>query len=153
MYKRSLFFIIIFTFIFTVSAQTTKDSIVLNWEPTFKQALKKSKKEKKPVLIYFTGSDWCGPCQMLDKNLFHTQRFKNLSDKKLILYEADNPREKDLLTPEKLKENKRLIRKYKIRAYPTLVLVNFKGKMIGYKKGLLLTEYYYPFLEAVIENY
>ncbi len=130
-----------------------KEDIVLNWTDSFKEALKKSKKEKKPVLIYFTGSDWCGPCKVLDKKLFHTEKFKALADKELILYEADDPRNKNLVEAKRLEVNYDLKRKYKIKSFPTLVLVNHRGKMIGYKKGLILTEYYYPFLESVIENY
>ncbi|MEE9408012.1 MAG: thioredoxin family protein [Polaribacter sp.] len=130
-----------------------EEEVVLAWEANFKQALRKSKKEKKPILIYFTGSDWCGPCKVLDKKLFHTDKFKGLADKDLILYEADNPRNKGLVDSYKLKENLKLIRKYNVKSYPTLVLVNHKGKMIGYKKGLILTEYYYPFIQSVIENY
>ena len=49
--------------------------------------------------------------------------------------------------------NNELKRKFKIRSFPTLVFVNHKGKMIGYKKGLILTDYYYPFIQSVIENY
>ena len=129
------------------------DSVSLNWEPTFKTALKKSKEEKKPVLIYFTGSDWCGPCIILDKKLFHSEKFKTIAAKDLILYEADSPRNTDLITPEKLEINNDLKRKFNIRTFPTLVFVNEKGKMIGYKKGLILTDYYYPFIQSVIENY
>ena len=128
-------------------------AIIPNWEATYKDALKRSKKEKKPVLIYFTGSDWCGPCMVLDKKLFHTKKFKEIADNDLILYEANSPRNKDLISPEKLKVSNDLKRKYKVRAFPTLVFVNHKGKMIGYKKGLILTEYYYPFIQSVIENY
>ncbi|AUC85153.1 hypothetical protein CW731_07530 [Polaribacter sp. ALD11] len=130
-----------------------KDVVHVNWESSFKEALSKSKEEKKPILIYFTGSDWCGPCKVLDKKLFHSAKFKELADKDLILYEADNPRNKDLVSPNKLEETHKLIRKYKVKSYPTLVFVNHRGKMIGYKKGLILTEYYYPFIESVIENY
>ncbi|KGL63967.1 thioredoxin family protein [Polaribacter sp. Hel1_85] len=129
------------------------EMVNLNWESSFKRALKKSKKEKKPILIYFTGSDWCGPCKVLDKKLFHTEKFKKLAEKDLILYEADDPRNKDLVSSEKLEVTYDLKRKYKIRSFPTLVFVDHKGKMIGYKKGLILTEYYYPFFQSVIENY
>ena len=131
----------------------TLEKVPVNWEETYKGALKKSKKEKKPVLIYFTGSDWCGPCKVLDKKLFHSEKFKALAEKDLILYEADSPRNKDLISSEKLDINNDLQRKFKVRSFPTLVFVNHKGKMIDYKKGLILTEYYYPFIQSVIENY
>ncbi len=130
-----------------------QESSSIKWEPSFNEALKKSKKENKPVLIYFTGSDWCGPCKVLDKNLFHSEKFKAIADKDLVLYEADSPRNIDLISAEMLEVNNDLKRKFKIRSFPTLVFVNHKGKMIGYKKGLILTDYYYPFIQSVIENY
>jgi len=130
-----------------------EEVVSVNWEPSFKGALKKSKKEKKPVLIYFTGSDWCGPCKVLDKKLFHSEKFNAIADKSLILYEANNPRNKDLVSPARLEANYNLISEYKVKSYPTLVFVDHRGKVIGYKKGLILIEYYYPFIQAVIENY
>jgi thioredoxin-related protein len=156
MKKCVLSFVICFSFVgmcFSQENNTVQEAVALNWESTFKKALKKSKKENKPILIYFTGSDWCGPCKILDKKLFHTEKFKEIADKDLILYEADDPRNKDLLSSDKLEANYNLKRKYNIRSFPTLVFVDQKGNMIGYKKGLILTEYYYPFIQSVIENY
>ncbi|MGB0879184.1 MAG: thioredoxin family protein [Polaribacter sp.] len=135
------------------SQKKTANEITLNWEPTFKKALKKAKKEKKPILIYFTGSDWCSPCKILDKNLFHTEKFKEIADRDLILYEADYPRNKDLVTPEKLEVTYKLKEKYNVKGFPTLVFVDHQGAEIVCKKGLLITEYYYPFIESVIEQY
>ena len=131
----------------------TKHEVAINWSPDFKTALKKSRKEKKPVLIYFTGSDWCGPCKVLDRDLFHTEKFKALSDKNLILLEVDLPRRVDLLSTEKLKENFYLKNKYKVKSFPTMILVNHRGKVVGLKKGVILTEYYYPFFESIIAKY
>lgn len=127
--------------------------IELNWLPTYKEALKKSRKEKKPILIYFTGSDWCGPCKVLDKKLFHTEKFKSLADKELILLEVDIPRRVDILSPNKLKENKQLQKKYRVQSFPTLIIVNHRGKKIAEKKGYIMTEYYYPFLQSQIDKY
>lgn len=129
------------------------NEVTLNWMPNYKEALKKSKKEKKPVLIYFTGSDWCGPCKTLDKNLFHTEKFKALSDKSLVLLEVDIPRRLDIVSPEKLIENKSIQKKYKVKSFPTLMFVNHRGKKIAEKKGYIMTEYYYPFFQSEIANY
>lgn len=127
--------------------------IKLNWMPTYKEALKKSKKEKKPILIYFTGSDWCGPCKILDKNLFHTEKFKNLADKNLILLEIDIPRRLDIISPKKMIENKSIQKKYKVNAFPTLMIVNHRGKKLAEKKGFVIVDYYYPFLQSEIDDY
>ncbi|MDX6747748.1 thioredoxin family protein [Polaribacter sp. PL03] len=157
--KKLFIFSVIILLSNCISAQESIETLALeeivpvNWESSFKKALKKSKREKKPILIYFTGSDWCSPCKILDKKLFHSEKFKAIADKDLILYEANNPRNKDLVSPKMLEENYKLISKYKVKSYPTLVFINHQEKMIGYKKGLILTEYYYPFIQSVIENY
>jgi thioredoxin-related protein len=127
--------------------------IKLNWMPNYKKALKKSKKERKPVLIYFTGSDWCGPCKILDRDLFHTEKFKTLSDKDLVLLEVNIPRRLDIISPEKMIENKSIQKKYKVKAFPTLMIVNHKGRKIAEKKGYIMTEYYYPFFQSQIDRY
>lgn len=151
---KYLLFVVSLLFITNVSGQNNEEGVVfLKWESDFNKALKKSKKENKPILIYFTGSDWCGPCKTLDKKLFHTEKFKSIADDDLILYKADSPRSTDLLSPEKIKITNNLKRKYKVKSFPTMVFVNHKGNMVGYKKGLILTEYYYPFIKSVIDNY
>ena len=129
------------------------DSIKLNWIATYDEALEISKKENKPILLYFTGSDWCGPCKVLDKELFHTEKFKELSDKNLVLLEVDIPRKHDLLSPDKISENLYLKEKYRVKSFPTLLFVNHKGKKISEKSGYVITEYYFPYIQSVVYNY
>lgn len=136
------------------SVQTIEiPKIELNWMPTYKDALKESKQSKKPVLIYFTGSDWCAPCKVLDNELFHTEKFKLLSETDLVLLEVDIPRRKDLIEPDKMSENLYLQRKYRVKSFPTLLMVNHRGKKIAEKTGYVITEYYYPFFQSVISKY
>ena len=129
------------------------DSIKLNWIATYDEALEISKKENKPILLYFTGSDWCAPCKVLDKELFHTEKFKELSDKNLVLLEVDIPRKHDLLSPDKISENLYLKEKYRVNSFPTLLFVNHKGKKISEKSGYVITEYYFPYIQSVVYNY
>lgn len=130
-----------------------KDSIALNWIPTISEALEKSKKENKPVLIYFTGSDWCTPCIVLDKELFHTQKFKDIADENLILYMADSPKNSDHMSQDIIDDNNLLQYKYSVNAFPTLLFVNHKGKKVALKRGYNISEYYYPFINSVIKKY
>lgn len=134
-------------------AEFVKEEIVLNWVSSYKEALKKSKNENKPVLIYFTGSDWCGPCITLDRKLFHTEKFKTFADNNLILYMADYPRNLDLVDAETKEANIKLKKKYKQTAFPTLLMVNHKGKLLGTKKGVYMTEYYFPFFKSIVDKY
>ncbi|CAL2101355.1 Thioredoxin-related protein [Tenacibaculum sp. 190130A14a] len=121
------------------------------WSLSYKEALKKAKNEKKPLLVYFKGSDWCGPCKTLDKELFSAEKFINLSKKHFVLYEADIPMNQDLVEKERLASNKKLVKQFKVSSYPTILVLNHKQKVLGIKKGLILTEYYYPFFESYIK--
>jgi thioredoxin-related protein len=148
-------FTLLFTLLFFQDyfAQDTIKGNSLNWEISYKEALKKSKIEKKPILIYFKGSDWCTPCKVIDAELLRSERFKELSDKNLVLLEVDIPRQIDLLPVEKMTENYTLQSKFKVKSFPTILIVDYKGKVLAEKKGYILTEYYFPFIEQEIRNY
>ena len=136
----------------------TKDSNTnhLKWEDNFDEAKEIASKQNKPLLLFFTGSDWCGPCKMLHKDFFESEKFVNLAKKELILYEADFPRRKDLLTPEKRKENYKLQSKYGVRGYPTIVILSSKGKELGRQKGYSFTmrdsEAHFTLINEVIKS-
>lgn len=130
-----------------------ENKVRLNWMQTYDAALDLSKQQKKPVMIYFTGSDWCAPCIQLDRELFYTKKFKDFSDQNLIMLEVDIPRQQDLLSDEKMSENLYLKQKYKVNSFPTLLFVNHKGKVFAEKKGYILTEYYFPYIQNVVYDY
>ena len=62
------------------------------WETNFKKALARAKAENKYVLLNFSGSDWCGWCTKLDKEVFSRQAFKDYARENLILVLLDFPR-------------------------------------------------------------
>ena len=128
-------------------------SPVVHWEKTFQDAITKAKTEKKPILIYFTGSDWCGPCIQLDKNLFHTDKFLSYSKDHLVVYIADFPRNTDLVSKENKKTNKQLSKKYKQESFPTMIIIDDKGNVLGRKNGTYMAEYYYPFFKDAVTKY
>lgn len=134
-------------------SQEIIDETSLNWSSSYKEALKKSKKEKKPILVYFKGSDWCGPCKVIDVQLFNSERFRELSENTLVLLEVDIPRRLDLLPADKMKENNFLKNKYKIKSFPTLLIIDSKGKVLAEKKGYVITDYYFPFIKDEIRKY
>ena len=110
----------------------------VDWLTDHAQALEKAKAEKKMVLMDFTGSDWCGWCKKLDKEVFSQEEFKAYAEKNLILLKLDFPKKKEL--PEKEKnQNAELKAKYQIKGYPSLIVLDSKGNKIleqrGYLKG------------------
>ena len=99
------------------------------WLTDLEAAKKQAQKENKAVLIDFTGSDWCGFCIKLKKDVFDTEEFKKFAEKNLVLVEVDFPRRKKL--PEGLSEkNQALQEQFKVRGFPTIVLLDSSGKMI-----------------------
>ncbi|RYD60467.1 MAG: thioredoxin family protein [Verrucomicrobiaceae bacterium] len=113
------------------------DKDVFKWETDFELAKQRAKDEKKDLLVDFTGTDWCGWCIKLKKEVFDQPAFQEYAKKHLIMVELDFPRKKVL--PEKLKEqNKELAEKYEIQGYPTILLLNSKGREVartGYQEG------------------
>ncbi|NBV32940.1 MAG: thioredoxin family protein [Proteobacteria bacterium] len=55
------------------------------WTENFEQAQKQAASEQKFMLLDFTGSDWCGWCIKIDKEVFAKQDFKSFSEKRLML--------------------------------------------------------------------
>lgn len=104
----------------------------------FETARKKAAAEKKPMLVKFTGSDWCPPCMKLNKEVFSKKDFKSAVEKDFVVVILDFPR-KTQLSEEQSKANKAVAKKYGLKSYPTVMLMDHKGKvfksMSGYGGG------------------
>ena len=107
------------------------------WGDDYEKGLAQAKAEKKLVLLDFTGSDWCGWCIKLDKEVFSKKEFKDYAKDNLVLVEVDFPQTKKLT--KKLKEqNDKLQAQYGIKGYPTIIVLNPDGKKVGelgYQEG------------------
>ncbi|HEB62690.1 MAG TPA: thioredoxin family protein [Bacteroidetes bacterium] len=107
-----------------------------NWKLDYDEALELAKIEKKPVLILFTGSDWCPPCKRLHSAIFHSAEFENWAKDHLILVLADFPRRRENQLPKEQKiKNNNLAKKFGLRGFPTVFLVNNYGKILDKKVG------------------
>ncbi|MEM6718924.1 MAG: thioredoxin family protein [Bacteroidota bacterium] len=150
---KKLLFLAVFFIGFSSLAQ---EEIKLNWLTDFEEAKTISKKEKKPILIYFTGSDWCPPCKLLKEDFFYTEKFKEKA-KNFVLVMADFPRRIDIITEEQRSANLQLAKKYnKKNKFPNIVAVNHKGKELDNIMSYNMmrnTKRHYKFLEKVLKNY
>ena len=111
-------------------------SVQNGWSDDYKAALATAAKEKKNVLLDFTGSDWCGWCIKLKKETFDQPAFKDYADKNLVLVEIDFPQGKSQ-GPEVKKQNDALQQQYQVQGFPTLVLLDPQGKVIKQKSGYI----------------
>jgi thioredoxin-related protein len=96
------------------------------WMTDFAAAQNKAKAENKPMLVLFTGSDWCGYCIQLRRTALSSAEFNSYADQNLVLVEVDFPRRK-ALSPAQTRANEALAVKYQINGFPTLLLFNSSG--------------------------
>ena len=106
----------------------------LTWLTSVPDAQAQAKKENKLVLLDFTGSDWCAVCKQLEANVFSKKEFADYANKNLVLVEVDFPAQKKL-DAALAKANDALKDKYKIRGYPTLILLKPGGSVVWKQEG------------------
>ena len=103
------------------------------WVTNIEEAKKQATEQNKHILLVFSGSDWCGPCIKLDKNIWQSELFKKDSKKNWILVKADFPKKKaNQLSPELTESNNQLAEKYnKNGNFPLVVILDKTGKILG----------------------
>lgn len=94
------------------------------WSTDLEAAFAKAKQQNKPVLVEFTGSDWCPPCIKMRKNVFSKKSFTDAASADYILVELDFP-QKNTAVREK---NAPYADKFGIEVFPTVILFDSKGK-------------------------
>ena len=109
------------------------------WQTDFTKAKKTASKENKSIILVFQGSDWCAPCIKLDREIWSTSQFKDLSKNHFVMISADFPRKKkNALEKEQQEHNKKLFEKYNPNGYfPYVVVLSDKGTILaglGYEK-------------------
>ena len=124
------------------------------WETDWSKALEKAGKSGQPVLVDFTGSDWCPGCIYLRKNIFDTDAFaKYAEDNNFMLVELDFPRTEGKMPPEQLKFHEELMRRYGISVFPSVLMMEGNGapyaKIVGPSRTV---EEYLKKLEAAGET-
>lgn len=98
---------------------TLKKEPELVWYTDLMKAKELSTATNKPIFAFFTGSDWCGWCKKLQRDVFAKPEFIEWASKNVILLELDFPRNKPL-SPELTKQNADLQQAFQVRGYPTI---------------------------------
>ena len=114
-----------------------KNASNAQWLRSYEEAVELSKQSGKPILADFTGSNWCGYCVKLKKEVFDTPQFKAWAAENVVLLELDYPRpnrQADWI----IQQNNMLRQRYEIDSYPSVLILNSSGSVIGsqgYMKG------------------
>jgi protein disulfide-isomerase len=95
----------------------------INWLTNVKEAVAISNKTNKPMLLFFTGSDWCGWCIRLQKEVLKTPEFAAWAEKNVVLVELDYPRNVPQTDVIKI-QNQDLQQGFSVQGFPTICFAN-----------------------------
>lgn len=107
------------------------------WHTDYEAAAAQAKTASKPMLLFFTGSDWCSWCIKLEKEVLNTPDFAQAAADRFVFVKLDFPRHKTV--PSNISAlNATLQKRYDIQGFPTIVLVDANQQKIaqtGYRTG------------------
>lgn len=102
------------------------------WLYNMEDAKKTAAQKHELIILNFSGSDWCGPCIRLRKEIFESTDFKTYADENLVLVNADFPRlKKNQPSKEQIKINEALADQYNPKGkFPYTLLLSADGKIL-----------------------
>ncbi len=102
----------------------------LPWRDNLAAAATEARDNNRLLLLNFSGSDWCGWCKRLDAEVFSTPAFQQYAAEHLVPLIADFPRTGNQ-SPELKAQNQRLLERFQVRGFPTILLFSPGGELIG----------------------
>lgn len=115
-----------------------KSSTPAGFTDNLDEALASAKASGKYVYVCFSGSDWCGWCKKLESEVLSKPAFVPAVEKDYELVYIDMPQNKALLSERAKEENPKLVKKYEVRGFPTVLILDGDGKTVsqtGYRAG------------------
>jgi len=114
----------------SLSAANGNGSQQIRWFDDYPKAVAEAKASNKPLVLFFTGSDWCGWCKKMDKEIFQTQSFVKEAGNTFVFVDVDFPMNKKL--PETIvAQNAALKKKFGITGFPTLIILDAQENFIA----------------------
>lgn len=110
----------------------------VTWLNDLSTAKAEAAKSHKKILLNFSGSDWCGPCIRMHKQIFESAAFDQYAASNLVLVKADFPRlRRNQLPAEQMKINDALAEKYNPGGkFPYTLILDETGKVLKTWEGL-----------------
>lgn len=126
-----------FAMIITSALFSETTTSTIQWTTDYQQAKQKSKSTNKPMVLFFTGSDWCTWCHKLEDEVLKTDAFARAAGDQFIFVKLDFPRS-TRLSPQVEAQNKQLASQFNVKGYPTVVLIDSNENVLttaGYAQG------------------
>lgn len=99
------------------------------FEGSFDQAVQKAQQEKKLLFVDFY-TEWCGPCKMMEKQVFVLPEVGDYMNRHFICLRLD----------AEAKDNEQWVHKYVIDAYPNMLFLCVDGKELRHIRGTVPPE-------------
>lgn len=110
----------------------------ITWQTNYNTAVQEAKTSNKPMVILFTGSDWCTWCIKLEREALDTADFASMAGSKFVFLKLDFPIN-STQPPEVASQNKQLQKRFNITGYPSVVVYDAQNDKVigttGYKAG------------------
>ena len=101
------------------------------WMTNYDSAAKKAAAENKPMMLFFTGSDWCGWCKKMDSEILETAGFAQTAGSKFVFVKLDFPMRSGSVSADEAQQNATLKEKFGVTGFPTVVLLSSDGTFIA----------------------
>ncbi len=135
--KKISVLLIAIMFLFGCADSTANETNGLKWYTSIDEAIVVATKENRPILVQFSGSDWCKWCIKLNDEVFNTKDFAAYAKDNMVLVNLDFPR--TIAQSDEVKNyNQSMAQKYGVRGFPTVLLLDKEGNTVrvtGYQPG------------------
>ncbi len=103
-----------------------------DWVQSLEEAVDQSQTTGKPIMLVFSGSDWCSYCQLLEHEVFRTPEFESWSSNRVIKVMVDFP-QYQTQSADVVQRNEQLKQHYSeyLKGYPTVLMIEPTGSVIG----------------------
>jgi len=105
------------------------------WTMDFGAARKLAARKKFPVLLNFSGSDWCGWCKVMEKNVFSQKDWKIYAKDNLLMVVIDFPKDGTIVPKKYLERNAQLKEKYNVEGFPTFIVLDDDAETVLGRMG------------------
>ncbi len=99
-----------------------------HWTMDYDAAVKLAAEKKLPLILNFTGSDWCGWCKLMDKNVFAKSEWQKFAAKNAVLVTIDFPQDKSIVPEKYVARNSKLQGEFGVQGFPSYVILDSDGK-------------------------
>lgn len=98
------------------------------WTMDLDAAKKVAAEKKLPILLDFSGSDWCGWCKLMEESVFTKPEWSAYATNSLMMVLIDFPNDKSLVPDKYIERNNALQKQYGIEGFPTFVILDNDGE-------------------------